>query len=101
MKQCWSDMPYAEESWRHDAACSEVSGDFWFPEAGGSARQAKEICAVCSVRTECLQYALENWADGTRYGIWGGTSERERRRIYQAWSGNTELDDDLVESEVS
>ena len=49
-----------------------------FPEKGGSTREAKQVCRSCEVAAECLQYAL---ATDERFGIWGGTSERERRRL--------------------
>ena len=49
-----------------------------FPEKGGSTREAKKVCLSCDVRGECLDYAL---AHDERFGIWGGLSERERRRL--------------------
>jgi WhiB family transcriptional regulator, redox-sensing transcriptional regulator len=63
--------------WQDDALCAQVGGDTWFPEKGGSTRDAKRICQNCPVRAECLEYAL---AHDERFGIWGGMSERERRR---------------------
>lgn len=66
-------------TWRQFALCAQVDiGEMWFPEKGGSTRDAKKVCAACPVRAECLDYALKN---GERYGIWGGLSERERRRL--------------------
>jgi WhiB family redox-sensing transcriptional regulator len=50
----------------------------FFPEKGGSSREAKRICSECPVRIECLNYALRR---DERYGVWGGMSERERRRL--------------------
>ena len=50
----------------------------FFPEKGGSTREAKRVCRSCEVRAECLEYALEH---DERFGIWGGLSERERRRL--------------------
>ena len=50
----------------------------FFPERGASTREAKEVCRGCVVRGECLEYALAN---GEKFGIWGGLSERERRRL--------------------
>ena len=47
-------------------------------EKGGSTREAKRICGECPVRAECLEYALE---EDERFGIWGGMSERERRKL--------------------
>jgi WhiB family transcriptional regulator, redox-sensing transcriptional regulator len=70
----------AEEQlpWQEEALCGYVDPDVFFPEKGGSSREAKRICAQCAVRDECLDYALEN---DEKFGIWGGLSERERRRL--------------------
>ena len=48
------------------------------PREGGSTREAKRVCLTCDVRGECLDYAL---AHDERFGIWGGLSERERRKL--------------------
>ena len=53
----------------------------FFPEKGGSTREAKRICLGCEVKDSCLEYALAN---DERFGIWGGLSERERRRLKRA-----------------
>lgn len=65
-------------SWRDDALCREVDMELFFPEKGGTTRPAKSVCAACAVRAECLAEAL---AGDIRYGVWGGTSERERRKL--------------------
>lgn len=62
---------------RLDALCAETDPELFFPTKGGSSRAALRICALCDVRDECLEYALEK---GERFGIWGGLSERARRR---------------------
>jgi WhiB family redox-sensing transcriptional regulator len=67
-----------DESWRLDGLCAETDPEAFFPEKGGSTRDAKRVCAGCPVRLECLEYALGN---DERFGIWGGLSERERRRV--------------------
>ena len=67
-------------AWQADALCAQTDPEAFFPEKGGSTRDAKEICAACEVRAECLAYALEH---DERYGIWGGLSERERRSLKQ------------------
>ncbi len=67
-----------DESWRQDALCAETDPEAFFPEKGGSTREAKRVCIGCSVRMECLEFAL---AGDERFGIWGGLSERERRRV--------------------
>jgi WhiB family redox-sensing transcriptional regulator len=71
-------VPAAEESWRLDALCAETDPEAFFPEKGGSTREAKRVCTGCPVRLQCLEDALRN---DERFGIWGGLSERERRRL--------------------
>ncbi len=69
----------AEElSWQERALCAQTDPESFFPEKGGSTREAKKVCLGCDVRPECLEYALYN---DERFGIWGGLSERERRRV--------------------
>ena len=67
-----------DRSWQDKANCLGVDPDLFFPERGASTREAKEVCRGCVVRMECLEYALVN---GEKFGIWGGMSERERRRL--------------------
>jgi len=64
-------------AWQADALCTQTDPEAFFPEKGGSTRDAKRICTECTVKTECLEYALAN---DERFGIWGGLSERERRK---------------------
>lgn len=68
-------------AWREHALCAETDPEAFFPEKGGSTREAKRVCAACEVRAECLEYAL---SQDERFGIWGGLSERERRRLRRA-----------------
>lgn len=70
-----------ERNWQDKAACKGTDPNLFFPERGAPTRPAKEICKNCIVRGTCLEYAL---AMGEKIGIWGGTSERERRRIRTA-----------------
>ena len=65
-------------AWQADALCAQTDPEAFFPEKGGSTRDAKRICGQCEVKSECLEYALKN---DERFGIWGGLSERERRKI--------------------
>jgi WhiB family redox-sensing transcriptional regulator len=67
-----------ERTWRDQALCAETDPDAFFPEKGGSTREAKHLCTACTVRPECLAFAL---AHDERFGVWGGLSERERRRL--------------------
>jgi len=64
--------------WQRQANCMGVDPDLFFPERGASTREAKEVCRGCVVREDCLEFALTN---SEKFGIWGGLSERERRRI--------------------
>jgi WhiB family redox-sensing transcriptional regulator len=75
------DGELTELSWQERALCAQTDPEAFFPEKGGSTREAKRICAGCEVRAECLEYAL---AHDERFGIWGGLSERERRRLRRA-----------------
>jgi WhiB family redox-sensing transcriptional regulator len=65
-------------AWQADAVCAQTDPEAFFPEKGGSTRDAKRICSGCDVRQQCLDYALAN---DERFGIWGGLSERERRKL--------------------
>lgn len=67
-----------EQDWQEQALCAQTDPEAFFPEKGGSTREAKRICMACGVRDECLEYALAN---DERFGIWGGLSERERRKL--------------------
>jgi len=73
--------PAEEPDWQERALCAQTDPEAFFPEKGGSTREAKRICSGCEVRAECLEYALAN---DERFGIWGGLSERERRRLRRA-----------------
>ena len=64
--------------WQERALCAQTDPEAFFPEKGGSTREAKKVCLSCDVRGECLEYALAN---DERFGIWGGLSERERRKL--------------------
>ena len=75
-------MTDAEElGWQERALCAQTDPEAFFPEKGGSTREAKRVCTTCEVRVECLEYALDH---DERFGIWGGLSERERRRLKKA-----------------
>jgi WhiB family redox-sensing transcriptional regulator len=82
------------EWWHADALCAETDPDAWFPEKGGTTKDAKAICEQCLVRVECLTYALDHHP---QHGVWGGASERERRKIL----GLAEEDTDDAEAEAA
>lgn len=65
-------------AWMQHGACRELDSDIFFPQRGEPTAPAKAICATCPVRTECLNFALDNFE---KCGIWGGMSERERRKL--------------------
>lgn len=67
-----------DDQWQERGLCAQTDPEAFFPEKGGSTREAKRICQGCEVRDRCLEYALAN---DERFGIWGGLSERERRRL--------------------
>ena len=74
---------YDSGNWRNDAACRETDPNLFFPvgASGPAVEQianAKAICSNCLARVACLKYALDSHQD---YGIWGGTTEEERRKI--------------------
>jgi WhiB family redox-sensing transcriptional regulator len=79
----WSgDAPLIKpEPWMAEGLCGQTDPEMFFPEKGGSTKNAKKVCQACPVRAECLDYAL---AGDQRFGIWGGLSERERRRLRTA-----------------
>ena len=73
--------------WHKDALCREIGGDVFFPEsseAGDTSDPrelvyaAKRICRLCDVQAQCLEYALQTREP---YGVWGGRSAKERRRM--------------------
>jgi WhiB family redox-sensing transcriptional regulator len=67
-----------DDDWKDRGLCREIDPELFFPEKGGSTREAKKICESCEVRPECLDAALAN---AERFGIWGGLSERERQAL--------------------
>lgn len=87
-------MNHGINDWRDRAACRDEDPELFFPvsDVGPGARQATEakaVCGRCPVRRECLDYALDNGLD---YGIFGGTTERERREIKVAGRSTDEAE---------
>jgi WhiB family redox-sensing transcriptional regulator len=69
------------EPWQEDALCAETDPEAFFPEKGGGGNNlaaARAVCAACTVAADCLDYAIRN---GERFGVWGGLTDRQRRRI--------------------
>jgi WhiB family transcriptional regulator, redox-sensing transcriptional regulator len=73
-------QPEITEDWMLYRACRDHAPGSFFPTNGAGVIHAKRTCSSCPVRAECLRYALELRID---HGVWGGCSERERRRILQ------------------
>jgi len=75
-------IPLTPVDWQLEAKCAELpirkSDAMFFPDRCGSSKAARAMCAGCAVRSECLEYALDH---REAFGIWGGKSERERRRL--------------------
>ena len=69
---------YDPDDWRADAACRDLDTAVFFPETEAAADVAKSVCATCSVRDACLEFALVTRQDD---GVWGGLDENERRRV--------------------
>lgn len=70
-----------ETDWMAHGNCADKPPSLFFPSDGVGVEVAKRVCATCPMKADCLEYALDNRID---HGVWGGTSERERRRILKA-----------------
>jgi WhiB family redox-sensing transcriptional regulator len=75
-----------ETSWMAEGKCRELPPETFFPSDGVGVEIARRICADCPVKAPCLEYALYNRIE---HGVWGGASERERRRIARQRRGST------------
>jgi WhiB family redox-sensing transcriptional regulator len=71
----------AEQTWMLDGLCRGREPSFFFPSDGVGVEHARKVCATCPVQMECLEYALRYRIE---HGVWGGASERERRRILRS-----------------
>ncbi|MGH9094930.1 MAG: WhiB family transcriptional regulator [Acidimicrobiales bacterium] len=77
------------DDWRDHAACQDTDPDLFFPigTTGPAIEQidaAKAVCHECQAQHACLEFAL---ATNQESGIWGGTSEEERRKLRKSWLG--------------
>ena len=73
-----------DTSWMGQGRCRELPPEVFFPSDGVGVEVARRHCAECPVKAPCLEYALENHIE---HGVWGGCSERERRRIARSRRG--------------
>ena len=71
-------MDELDLQWMRDGSCRHYPPGAFFPSDGVGVDAARAICGSCPVKAECLEYALDAKID---HGVWGGCSERERRRI--------------------
>lgn len=67
-----------DTDWMARGKCRDMDPTVFFPNDGIGVQMAQRICEDCPVKVVCLEYALTNRVD---HGVWGGTSERERRRL--------------------
>ena len=84
-----------DASWMFDARCRGVDPAEFFPSDGTGVEVAQRMCAQCPVRAECLEYALLH---RIAQGVWGGASERERRRILRARRRSAAAEASLTEA---
>ena len=70
-----------DTNWMDDGLCRDLDPGMFFPSDGAGVDVARRICGECPVRGACLEFALRNRID---HGVWGGASERERRRILRS-----------------
>lgn len=82
-------------AWTAVAACRGMDPATFFPRRGAPTREAKAVCARCPVKAECLRSSLE---EGERFGIWGGFSERERRRLRRRLNDGADIEAVVEES---
>lgn len=80
-------------AWQSLANCRGMDAELFFPTRGGDVRDMKAVCFECEVREECLEYSLKN---GEKFGIWGGKSERERRRLRMNRSGTRSMTPEAI-----
>lgn len=77
-RQYDDDPPELALGWMDRGLCAETDPEAFFPEKSRSPRPAKKVCRSCEVRSECLEYAVDN---GIEFGVWGGLTEMERRGV--------------------
>lgn len=86
-------MNEARMTWQEEGACRGVDPEVFFPISDDDAWRAKDICGVCSVRSECLAWSLEK---RERYGVWGGVTERERADMFRRGTAHRVLAEALL-----
>lgn len=72
------DLNSSSNAWMAESLCAQVDPELFFPDKGASTKEAKKVCQKCPVTSECLEYAMSS---DDRYGVFGGLSERDRRKL--------------------
>lgn len=80
-------IEWDDSDWRKSAACKDTDPDLFFPvgttgQALEQIEEARAVCTTCEVRDACLEFAL---VTNQESGVWGGTSEEERRKLRKSW----------------
>ena len=83
--------------WQDKAVCAEVGTELFYPELGVLADDAKAVCRSCEVRVQCLAFALRNY---DREGVFGGFTERPRRKIAREHAAGRSLEDIIAEDDA-
>lgn len=87
-------LAYRQGDWVDSALCAQIgSHDTFFPEKGVSSAEAKRICGMCEVAADCLEYALG--APYAMHGVWGGTTENQRREMRRSSGMRAQREDRL------
>jgi WhiB family redox-sensing transcriptional regulator len=81
-------LPISQEIWQSFALCAQVDPETFYPEKGGSTKEAKRICSECEVIEQCRDFALRQ---DQRYGIWGGLAESERHELRKQRVANSDF----------
>ena len=84
LKSYIKEMADGELEWHQEAVCAQTDPEIFFPEGNASLKDAINICKTCPVATQCLEYAMKNTEV---YGIWGGTTARQRTRLRNLGKG--------------
>ncbi|HSW65563.1 MAG TPA: WhiB family transcriptional regulator [Bacillota bacterium] len=73
-----TDLLGNQGEWQERALCAQTDPEIFFPEKGGSPREAQGVCNSCEVKADCLDYALGN---NERFGVWGGLTDSQRKKL--------------------
>lgn len=78
--ECFEDLNLDRPAWMACGNCVGLDPNLFFPERGADTREARAVCEGCEVLDECLEFGMN-----IKWGIWGGKSERERRKLRKEW----------------